>query len=91
MSSSLKRGREEEQEERRVRQRRLAASVGELEELVLANKRITQSVVGDMEARVEELKEELEEKVLEAEQKDRLSQRSGQARLSLPMAESRWL
>ena len=73
MLSSLKRVREEEQEEgRSVRQRRLATSMGELEEMVLANRRITDSLVGDMEARVEVLEEELEHKVLEAVEKDKL-------------------
>ena len=44
--------------------------MGELEELVLANRRITESVVGDMEARVEELQEKLEQKVLETKRMD---------------------
>ena len=57
MLSSLKRVREEEQEEgRSVRQRRLATSMGELEEMVLANRRITDSLVGDMEASLEVLR-----------------------------------
>ena len=46
--------------------------MGELEELVLANRRITDTLVGDMEARLEVLEEELEHKVLEAVEKDNL-------------------
>ena len=80
MLSSLKRVREEEQEEgRSVRQKRLATSMGELEELVLANRRITDTLVGDMEARLEVLEEELEHKVLEAVEKDNLLQAKKEA------------
>ena len=59
----------------RVQQTRLATTMGELEELVLANRRITESVVEDMEARVEELEEELARKVFETELMD-MSQRA---------------
>ena len=68
MPGSMKRGREEDK--LMVQQRRLSTTMGELEELVLANRRITESLVGDIEARVEELEEELAKKVFEIELKD---------------------
>ena len=46
----------------------LDSTMGELEELVLANRRVTDALVADMEARLELLEEELEQEVVEGEE-----------------------